>query len=149
MDSFHIYLLHQCLNYDSFLDICHIVYNWVYYLGWTTVLFVLIMVLSFSALLTINSLYGFVSPLVSSILFSSLSSPISWCSVSALIILSDSIFLYTCLACSSGKYQLSLGLLLFICPPILGLRGKNVVGSFLPVISLNVLVLNFLQNLLY
>ena len=78
---------------------------------------------------------------------------ISCCNVSALIILPDSINLYTCLSCSSVKYQLLLisilliSLLLFICPLILGLRGKNVVGSFLPFISLNVPVLNFFQNL--
>ena len=36
-----------------------------------------------------------------------------------------------------------LGLLSFTCPPILGLRGKNAVGSFLPFISLNDLLLDF------
>ena len=47
----------------------------------------------FSALLTINSLYGFVSPLVLSILFYCLSCSISWCNVSALSIPPDSVFL--------------------------------------------------------
>ena len=63
-----------------------------------------------------------------------------------LIILPNSTFLYTCLACSFVKYWLSLGLLQFTCPPMLVLRGKNAVESFLPFISLNVLVFNFLQS---
>ena len=85
----------------------------------------------FSALFTINSLYGFISQFVSSIL-NSFSCSISCHNVSVFIILPDYTFLYTCLAYSSVKYQVSLGLLLFTCPPILVLRGKNVVGSFLP-----------------
>ena len=42
-----------------------------------------------------------------------------------------------------------LGLLMFTCPPILGLRGTNVVGPFLPVIILNYLFLDFPVNLFY
>ena len=77
----------------------------------------------------------------------SLSCSISCCNVSVLIILPDSTFLFTCLACSSVKYKLSLGLFVFTCPPILVLRGKNAVRSFLPSIHLNVLVLDYLLNL--
>ena len=103
----------------------------------------------FSVLFTINFLYRFISPLVSSILLKSLSCSISCCNVSELIILHDSTFLYTCLACSSIKYQLSFGLLIFTYPPMLVLRGKNAVESFLPFTSLNALALDFLQNLFY
>ena len=103
----------------------------------------------FSALFTINSLYGFTSPFVSSIILNSLSYSISCCNVSTLILLPDSTFLYTCLACSSVKYWLSLGLLQFTYPPTLVLKGKNMVGLFLPFISLNVLVLDYLLNICY
>ena len=41
------------------------------------------------------------------------------------------------------KYCPMLGLLLFTCPPILGLRGKNAVGPFLPFRHLNDLLLDF------
>ena len=53
------------------------------------------------------------------------------------------------LACSLVKYFPILGLLLFISLPILWQRGKNVVGPFLPFISLNDSFLDFLLNLLY
>ena len=88
-------------------------------------------------------------PLVSSILLNSLPCSISCCSVSVLIILLDPTFLYICLACSSVKHWLSLGLFVFTCPPILVLRGKHVVGTFLPFTSLNVLVLDYLLNVCY
>ena len=52
------------------------------------------------------------------------------------------------LACSLVKYCPILDLLWFISPPILGLRGKNAVGPFLPFISLNDSLLDFLLNLL-
>ena len=116
----------ECVT--QYRPLFHLCQNWFY----------------FSALFTINSLYGFTSPLVSSILLNSLSCSISCCNVSALIILPDYTFLYTCLACSSVKYWLSLDLLQFTCPPMLVLRGKYVLGSFLSFISLNVLVLDFL-----
>ena len=104
----------------------------------------LILVLSFLHCLLSTPCKGFTS-LCQSILLNSFSCSISCCSVPVLIILPDSTF-ETCLACSSVKYQLLLGLLIFICPPILVLRGKNVVGSFLHFISLNVLVLDYLLN---
>ena len=103
----------------------------------------------FSALLTIISLYRFVSPLMSSILFNCLLCYNSCCSVSVLIISPDSVFLHTKLACSPVKYCPILGLLSFISPPILGLRGKDAVGPFLPFISLNDSLSDFLLNLLY
>ena len=53
------------------------------------------------------------------------------------------------LACSLVKYCSILGLLLFISPPVFGLRGENAVGPLLPFISLNDLLLDFLLNLLY
>ena len=69
-----------------------------------------------------------------------------------LIILLHSTFLYTCLAWSSVRYLISLFLCLsnLICPPMFVFRGKIVVGSFLPFISLNVIavVLYLLKNLL-
>ena len=52
------------------------------------------------------------------------------------------------LAWSFVKCWPILGLLWFISPPIWGLRGKNVVGSFLPSMGLNDLLLDFLLNLL-
>ena len=107
------------------------------------------MVLSLSALFTSNSLYRFISLLVSSNPFNSLSCSISCCNVSVLIILLDSTFLYICIARSSVRYGLFLDLLIFVCLPILPLRGKNVLGSFLPFISLNVPVLDYLLNLCY
>ena len=39
--------------------------------------------------------------------------------------------------------------MLFVSPPILGLRGKNVAGQFLSSVSLNDLLSDFLQSLLY
>ena len=103
----------------------------------------------FAALFMINSLYGFVSPLVSSILFNCLSCSNSFCNVSVLIISHDSVFMYTKLACSCLKYCPLLGWSLFISPPTLGLRGKNVVKPFLPLRSLNDLLSDFVLNLLY
>ena len=103
----------------------------------------------FSALFIIISLYEFVSPFVSSILFNCLSCSNSCYNVSLLIISPDYVFLYTKLAYSLVKYCPILGLLPFISPPILGLRGKNVVGPFLHFISLNDLLSDFLLNLLY
>ena len=101
----------------------------------------------FSALFTINSLYGFTSLFVSSILLNSLSCSLSCQNVSVLIILPDSTFFYTCLACSSVMYWLFLGLLILTCPPILVLRGQNVEGLFLPFTGLNVLALDILWSL--
>ena len=73
----------------------------------------------------------------------------SCCSVSVLIILPDSFFLYTKLACSLVKYCPIPGVVSFISPPILGLRGKNVVVPFLPFIHLNDSLFDFLLNLPY
>ena len=53
------------------------------------------------------------------------------------------------MACSLVKYCPILGLLSFISPPIMALRGKNAVGPFLPFISLNDSLSDFLLNLLY
>ena len=86
---------------------------------------------------------------LSSILLNCLSCSILVAVFHVSIILPDFTLLYTCQACSFIKYCLSLGLLQFICPPMLVLRGKNTLESFLPFISLNVLILYFLQNLFY
>ena len=115
----------------------------------TTAPFVLTIVLSFLHCLLSFLCKEFVSPLTSSILFNCLLCCNSCYSVSVLINAPDSVFLYTKLACSHIKYCPILGVLSFISPPILGLRGKNVVGPFLPFISLNDSLLDFLLNLLY
>ena len=82
-------------------------------------------------------------------LFNCLLCSYSYCSVSVLIISPESVFLYTKLACFLVKYCPILGLLSFISPPILELRGTNVVGPFLPFISLNDSLSDFLLTLLY
>ena len=83
-----------------------------------------------SALLTISSLYGLVSLIVSSILPNYLSCSIFCCIVFVLIISPVSTFLYTNLVWS---YCWIISL---FCPPILEFNGKNVVVSSLPFISL-------------
>ena len=88
-----------------------------------------------SVLLTISSLYGFVSLLVSSILPSCFSCSFSNCIVFVLIISPVSTFLYMYLFWSLVKYYPTVGLSLF-CPPILDSNGKNGVVSSLPFISL-------------
>ena len=95
----------------------------------------------FSALLTINSLYGLISPLVLSNLLSFQFCSIYCFRVLVLIMSHGSTFLYMSLACSSIRYSLSLFSYLLsgvICPPIFVFKGKNVVGSFLSFTTLNV-----------
>ena len=104
------------------------------------------MVSTFSALFTMSSLYGLVSPFMSSILSNCLSCSSSCCTVSVLIILPDSVFLYMYLICSLVKNFPLLGLLLFTCPHILVLRGKNAIVPSLLFISLKDSPLDFLLN---
>ena len=103
----------------------------------------------FSALFTFNSLHGFVSLLLSSILFNCLLCSISCYKVSILIMSPNSVFFENKSGMFPCQYSPMLGLSLFTSPPILGLRGKNVVRPFLPFISLNDLLADFPLNILY
>ena len=89
----------------------------------------------FSALLTISSLYGLVSLLVSSILPNCFSCSISCCIVFVLTISPISTFLYMNLVWSLVKYCPTVGLSQ-LCPSILESNGRNVVVPSLPFISL-------------
>ena len=90
----------------------------------------------FSALLTISSLYGLVSPFVTSILFSYFSCSISCFIISVLIISPVSTFLCMYLVCSPVKNCPTVGWLFLPCPPILKSKRRNAVVPSLPFISL-------------
>ena len=88
------------------------------------------------AFLTNNSLYGFSSLLLSSILFNSMSASSSSFIAFLLIKLPNSTFLYTKFVCWGVKQSPCLKLFLLF-PPGFWLIAKSVVEPLLPSISLN------------
>ena len=110
-------------------------FNCLYYRILTTVSFVIELSI-FSELFNINSSLGINISHLYNLAYLILNLDVSLCFIVPIsIILPDSTYLYTCLACSSVERCLSLMYRDFGCLPVFAFKGKSVMGSILPFIS--------------